>query len=368
MSESTANNLGFLLRSFEGMRNWRALVLMIGGVMGAALVLYGGSNLVERIDSSVMSLVVAMVSGLLALLLFLAGVNGAGLLLKDQIDHKPCRGLVQAFFGGIGCTMSAVAALILLALGLLLLWIVLAALTFLDRIPGIGPFFAFLLSGPTAVVFAFCFVFLSLGLPLMYASIWRGHGAIGAIGRAVDIVMRRPLETFVHFLVLGLIVFSAAAFAFGMLFWGSMVTFSMHALVGIRSGLSDMSGGFGGMGQDMGGGGLTYAMESMIGNSLSLGAAGLSIGLAYLLLFALMLLIYLAGSILVHDSLEVGVEAGTADRMRTGLQDIKRKIDENRPRATPSMQSPPSVALRCPACGGAMAAGDVFCGNCGHRM
>ena len=368
MSESTANNLSALLRSFEGMRNWRALALMIGGVVGAALVLYGGSSLVERIDSSVMSLVVATVAGLLALLLFLAGVNGAGLLLIDQIDRKPCRGLVQAFFGGIGCTVSAVVALILLALGLLLLWIVLAVLTFLDRIPGIGPVFAFLLSGPTAVVFAFCFVFLSLGLPLVYASIWRGQGAIGAIGRAADIVMRRPLETFVHFLVLGLIVFSAAAFAFGMLFWGGMVTFSMHALVGIGSSLSDMSGGFGGMGDGMMGSGLTAAMAGMIGNSLSMGAAGFSIGLAYLLLFALMLLIYLAGSILVHDSLEAGVEAGTADRMRSGLHDFKRRIDESRPRTTAAPQASPSTGPRCQSCGAAVAPGDAFCGNCGHSM
>ncbi len=368
MSENTANNLGALLRSFEGMRNWRALVLMIGGVVAAALVLYGGSNLVERIDSSVMSLVVAAVAGLLALLLFLAGVNGAGLLLMDQIDRKPCRALMQAFFGGIGCTVSAVVALILLALGLLLLWIVLAVLTFLDRIPGIGPVFAFLLSGPTAVVFAFCFVFLSLGLPLVYASIWRGQGAIGAVGRAVDIVTRRPLETFVHFLVLGLIVFSAAAFAFGMLFWGSMVTFSMHALVGIGSSLSDMSGGFGGMGGGMTGGGLTSAMAGMIGNSLSMGAAGFSIGLAYLLLFALLLLIYLAGSILVHDSLEAGVEAGTADRMRSGLHDFKRRIDESRPRTAAVSQASPSTGPRCQACGASVAPGDAFCGHCGHSM
>lgn len=359
MSESTASNLGSLLRSFEGMRNWRALVLMIGGWGGAVLVLYGGFNLVERIDSSVMGLVVATVAGLLALLLFLAGVNGAGLLLMDQIDRKPCRGLVQAFFGGIGCTVSAVVALILLALGLLLLWIVLAALTFLDRIPGIGPVFAFLLSGQPALVFAFCIGFLSLGLPLVVASIWRGQGAIGAIGRAVDIVMQRPLETFVHFLVLGLIVFSAAAFAFGMLFWGSMVTFRMYALVGIGSSLSDMRGGFGGMGEGMMGSGLTSAMAGMIGNSL---------GSVYFLLFALMLLIYLAGSILVHDSLEAGVEAGTADRMRSGLHDFKRRIDESRLRTAAAPQASPSTGPRCQSCGAAVAPGDAFCGNCGHSM
>ena len=364
MNESTASNLGSLLRSFEGMRNWRALVLMIGGVIGAALVLFGGFNLIERIDSSVMGLIVATVASLLALLLFLAGVNGAGLLLMDQIDHKPCRGLAQAFFGGIGCTLSAVVALILLALGLLLLWIVLAVLTFLDRIPGIGPFFAFLLSGPTAVVFAFCFVFLGLGVPLVYASIWRGQGAIGSIGRAIDIVARRPLETFVHFLVLWLIVFSASAFAFGMLFWGGMVTLSMHTLVGIGSSLSDMSGGLGG---GMGGG-LTSTIAGMAGNFLSVGAAGFSIGLAYLLLFALMLLINLAGYILVHDSLDAGVEAGTADRMRSGLHDFKRKIDESRSRTATAPQASPSTGPRCQSCGAAVAPGDGFCGNCGHPM
>lgn len=365
MSETTANNLGALLRSFEGMRNWRALVLMIGGVVCAALVLYGGFNVIAHVDSTVMGLIVSVITGLLALLLFLTGLNGAGLLLVDQVDQQPCRSFAQAFFGGMGCTLWAALASILLAVALLVLWVVLAALTFLDRIPGIGPFFAFLLSGPTAVIFAFCFVFLALGVPLIYVAIWRGHNAIGAIGRAVDIVVRRPLETFVHFLVLWLIAFSATAFAFSMLFWGGAVTISMHAIVGVGSNLADM-GGYG-TGYGMGDGALGM-LSGAVGNFVSLGAAGISIGLIYLVLFALLQLIYLAGSILVHDSLGAGVDAASASRMRAGLQNFKRKIDESRPRAAAPAQSPPPMARRCPSCGAAVASGDVFCGSCGQRM
>ncbi len=365
MSENTANNLGALLRSFEGMRNWRALVLMIGGVVSAALVLYGGFNVVAHIDSVAISLIVEVITGLLALLLFLSGLNGAGLLLVDQVDQQSYRNLAQAFFGGIGCTLWAVLASILLAVALLVLWVALAALTFLDRIPGIGPFFAFLLSGPTAVVFAFCFVFTTLGVPLVYVSIWRGHNAIGAIGRAVDIVVQRPLETFIHFLVLWLIVFSATAFASGMLFWGGAVTISMHAIVGVGSNLADI-GGYG-SGYGMGGGALGM-LSGVTGNFMSIGAAGFSIVLMYLVLFALLQLISLAGSILVHDSLSAVVDATSASRMRAGLQDFKRKIDESRPRAAPPAQSSPPAAQRCPTCGAAVASGDVFCGSCGHRM
>lgn len=364
MSETTANNLGALLRSFEGVRNWRALVLMIGGVVSAALVLYGGFNLLMHVDSMFMAKVIGLVVGVLALLLFLTGLNGAGLLLTDQIDRNPYRGLGQAFFGGIGCTLWAALALLLLVLALLVLWVVLAALTFLDRIPGIGPFFAFVLSGPTAVIFAFCFIFLTLGVPLMYVAIWRGHNALSAIGRSVDIVARRPLETFVHFLVLWLIVFSATVFAFGMLSWGSAVTLGIHALVGVSSSLGDMGGGYG-PGYGMGGG-LLGRFPGMAGNMLSMGAAGFSIGLACLLLFALICLIWLAGSLIVHDSLGAGVDASAAHRMRSGLQDFKRKIDENRPRVAPS--PPPSAVHACPACGSVVTPGDLFCGNCGQRM
>lgn len=366
MSETTANNLGALLRSFEGMRNWRALVLMIGGVVSAALVLYGGFNVIAHVDSTVMGLIVRVITGLLALLLFLIRLNGAGLLLVDQIDQQPYRNLAQAFFGGIGCTLWAVLASILLALALLVLWVALATLSFLDRIPGIGPFFAFLLSGPTAVVFAFCFVFMTLGVPLVFVSIWRGHNAIGAIGRAVDIVIQRPLETFIHFLVLWLIVFSATAFAFGMLSLGGSVTFDMHAIVDLASNLP----GMGGHGSDYGMGGSALGMLfGGVGNLvMMMGAAWFSIMLMYLVLFSMLQLIYLAGSLLVHDSLSAGVNATSASRMRAGLQDFKRKIDESRPRAAPPAQSSPPAAQRCPSCGAAVVPGDVFCGGCGHRM
>jgi Na+-transporting methylmalonyl-CoA/oxaloacetate decarboxylase gamma subunit len=96
------------------------------------------------------------------------------------------------------------------------------------------------------------------------------------------------------------------------------------------------------------------------------GADGFSFGLVLLFLFTLIYLIWLTGSILVYDSLNIGVDATTAGRLRSGLQDFKRKIEENRLHSAPASQS--TTAIHCPACGVPVTVDDLFCGRCGHRM
>lgn len=356
MAEMKVANLGLLLRCYEGLRNWHALAMLVAGFVVA--VLLAAIDGVMSVHLGMHSRGAATVLGgllmLIALLVALAGTNGAGLLLVDQADGNPPRGFAAAFFGGLGVTLQAIVCLIILGVGFLILVLVLWALSFLAKIPGIGPVFAFLLAGPTMLVLAFCYAVLAFGVAMMFVALWRGHGMIGSIGRAIDIVVKRPLDVILHFIVLALLIVPIEIFVAAVLFGGAAMTGAMYA----SSGLSD--GGFGGGG--FGGGGLGgSAMSMLAGGGASLGAAGISIGMVLAAVWALFVLIYLLGTILIHDSLAAETEAASAGFLADKFQQLKAKVEEHRPAATPV----PAPRPRCVQCGATLAAGDRFCGECG---
>jgi hypothetical protein len=347
MSEMKVANLGLLLRCYEGLRNWRALLLLVAGFVLAALLVALNATISMRMAYS--SPTLAMLLGgllmLVALLVVLAGVNGAGLLLVDQAGGNPPRSFSAAFFGGLGVTLQAIVCLIILGVGLLLVVLVLWVLSFLSKIPGIGPLFAFLLAGPTMLVLAFCYALLAFGVALMFVALWRGNGMIGSIGRAIDIVLKRPLDVVLHFIVLGLLIVPIEIFVAAVLFGGSVLTGAMYA-----------SGSFGG---GMYGGGM---MGMLAGAGASLGAVAVSIGVVLAAVWALFVLIGVLGNILIFDSLAAETSATSAGFLEGKVKQLKQKVEEHRPTAA----APPKA--KCAHCGAALASGDKFCGECGNAQ
>ena len=345
-------NVGLLVRCYEGLHNWRALLLLSGGVLGGLLLMAAAGMMAEKASFLIGSLV-----GLIALAMYMAGINGAGLLLVDQADGRPRRGMVAAFFGGLHATLTAFLALLLLALGLPVVVVLLYVLSLLGRIPGIGPMFAFLFAGPRAVVLGYCYGLLAIGVPLLLVAVWRGEGVLGSIGRTVDIVLKRPLDALLHFVLLALIV--------------TPVAFFVIVLMSLISGASIMmyaSGSSFGGGMPYGGysdGFLSMAMNSMADRIHQMGAASASVGIVMTVLVALFVLVGMFGYIMVYDSLGAGVASSAEDRLRGGFGQLKQKIEQHRPKA--SARTRTGTSHTCAACGAGLMAGDQFCGECGQR-
>lgn len=346
MSEMKVANLGLLLRCYEGLRNWRALVMLVAGFVLAALLFVLDTTISMHMaySSPTMAMMLGGLLMLIALLVVLAGINGAGLLLTDQADGNAPRSFSAAFFGGLGVTLQSIVCLIILGVGLLVVVLVLWALSFLGKIPGIGPLFAFLLAGPTMLILAFCYALLAFGVALMFVALWRGNGMTGSIGRAIDIVLKRPLDVVLHFIVLALLIVPIEIFVAAVLFGGSALTGMMYA-----------SGSFGG-GMYSGGG----ALGMLAGGGAAMGAAGASIGVVLAAVWALFVLIGILGNILIFDSLAAETGATSAGFLEGKVKQFKQKVEEHRPAAAPK--------AKCTQCGAMLAPGDKFCGECGSAQ
>ncbi len=377
MTVKTTNNLGVLLRSYEALHNWRALAMLAGSFVLGGLAISGGA----AAGMSSGSAAVMMLMSLLGSIIIVVGMNASGLMLMDQAYDQPIRGFGPAFLGGVQSALYVIGLLILLGLGFAVVLLVAYLLSLLGRIPGLGGLFGFVLAGPLVVAVALAYAVLLLAGPLMIAAVWHGEGFIASLSRAVGIVIKRPLEVFMHFLVLGLLVFPAVAFIFAVVFVGSMFVGGFFA-----------SGSFGGMGMGMGGfGGGMRSMEGLALGGGGMGGAGLSIGLVWFLAWAVVSLIYVLGLIFVYRAVSEGVGSEATELVGQKLAQFKQKLDEYKPRpapdgippATPATTSQPAADAQprvvsdqpavpatghCPACGAVVQPDDVFCGSCGHRL
>jgi hypothetical protein len=358
MAETKVAHLGLLLRCYEGLRNWRALLMLAAGLMIMTLLLVLATVITVKLGYRHPTLAMWMYGllMLIALLVYLVGYNGAGLLLVDQADGQPPRPFDAAFFGALGATLQSVACQVILGVGLLVVVVVLWALSFLGRIPGAGGLFAFLLAGPTMVVMALCYAVLAFGLPLMQVAIWRGEGIIGSIGRAIDIVVKRPLDTVLHFIVLLLLVLPIELLVTAVMYGGGVLTMLMYAP-------SLSGGGYYGGGSVLG----TMLARLVTGSP---GSALTSVCIVIAAIFALFVLIGMLGWVLVYDSMSAGTDARSAEFLRRRAQEMKAKVDEHRPQAARAVAvpriAPPQVAgATCAKCGAALTANDRFCGECG---
>lgn len=330
MNNKVDNDLGVLLRSYEALYNWRALAMLAGGFALGGLAIMGASDVALRGGDG--RDVLGALLGVLALVFLVVGVNGSGLMLADQAYGQPIRDFVAAFFGGLRTALAAVGALILLGLGFGVVLLAVFLLSLFARIPGIGGVFAFVFAGPSVAVMALTCVVLLLAGPLAIAAIWHGDGLIAGVTRSVTIVIKRPLDVFMRFLVLALVVAPAAMFIFSMISIGSMTAGSMYLAEALRG----MGGSYGGMGGSYGGGMGQGMAARLIGvlTGHGLGAAGVSTALVWYLAAAVISLIYMLGVIFIHQSVSEGIGLEGVDLMQKQVARFKEKLNEHKPRSS----------------------------------
>ena len=405
-----------LFQAITGLRNRRALVAMLGCVVAGVLVAGLASLLATRIG-----FFMAFLGGLAMFVAAATGVNAAGVLLMDQARGVPARSLHDAVVYGMMCIPKFILLGLVLLLVVLAVFIALALVYFICKIPFIGPVLFVVVFPLSVVVFGLTLCGLFLCMFLALPAIWEGATITHAIAQALAIVRSRLVEATLLLIVVGFLSMAVGFIVFGVLLTGMMPAIGMSASIlggdGIGSILGMMRGGGDGFGGDFAG----HASGSA-GHAV---AAGIGGGLLWALAGSLLSLVYLLGLNLVYLRVTEGLDAGATEAaLRATLDDAKRRAADLSQRArdaadrareqarqsaeaaragaanaaaaasgaataatarTPAPPAPQDVqaassaralpasstipaAATCPQCLSPTGSDDVFCGVCGHKL
>lgn len=364
--------LSSMFQCVAGLRNLRAasamfacflLAVLLGGLIGAV-----GSPGAGRV----------VLGGLLAAVLFFAGLHAAGVLLMDQARGRALRSVVDAVVYGLLCVPRTIGLVIVLVLAVLLVNLAIAALFYLSKIPVLGVAL-FAVAFPAAVLAAgLATTAVLLGFQMALAAMWEGATLTAAMARALGILRQRLVESVLLLAVVAALAGVVAALVGSVLFFGFWPATGMAATIvgGINTGgLAGMSGSL------LSGSG--HAIAGVIGS-------GALWALAATLVFQVGLLginlVYLrAGEGLDTGAMQVAMRA-RVEQARVKAAELAARAKEAGERARVQAQEAAAARLgadarapteaegaapagrACPACQAPVAPVDVFCGACGHRL
>ena len=297
-----------LFQAVHGLRNRSAVIAMLGctfvGVIVAALLMSMAGSL-------------GFLAGLLAFVVWVVaigtGVNAAGLLQMDHARGISPRSLPDALVYGLMC----IPKLIVLALALLAIeiavFIVIAILLVICKIPFLGPLLFAVVIPLSVVVAGVTVTGLFICGVLSLPAIWQGAGIMRALAQTMAIVRSRLVEAVLLLFFLGLLCFIVGMIIFGVLGAGLLPTM----------GLTMSIVGFGGLGMEsmmamsQGGGG-GHAIAGAIGGLLLWAVAASLVGQVYLL-----------GLSLVYLRVTEGLDLTASEAsLRATFDDAKRRTAE----------------------------------------
>ena len=388
-----------MFQAISGLRNRRALFAMLGCLFAGVLVAGLFSFMAAR-----MGFFFAFLGALTMFVAGATGVNAAGLLLMDQAKGVPARSLRDAVMGGLLCIPKFIALGLALLLVSLVVFVAVALVYLVCKIPFLGPIL-FVLVFPLSVVvlgLTLCGLFQCLFLAL--PAIWEGSSITHAIAKALSIVRSRLVESMLLLTVVGFLALGVGFIVFGVLITGLIPSVGMTAgilggdalgsVFGMVRGFGIDQGGYGG---ELGGSGVGYVAAASIGG-----------GLLWALAASLVSLVYLLGLNLVYLRVTEGLDVGATEAaMQAGFDDAKRRAAElsqkakdaaERARqsaaatqpsaaaaatataatkaappayspAPPVTAAPASAATTpCPQCTAPVGPDDLFCGVCGFKL
>lgn len=204
-----------VLASFQSVRNGRALFVLLAAFSCAGLLLAMAEAALARGTT-----VMAVVEAGLAFTVAFYGANAAGLLVMDEAQGRAPREVGQAVADALGCAHRLVAVLAVAGACGLAVFGALAALLWLCRLQGVGPWL-FALVVPLGVVAGGVTMVAALGVlgPLAAPAVWHGLGV-----RATLAFLRRQLRLRLMFAAMLSVAVSGVAAAVG-----ALVTFAVLA-------------------------------------------------------------------------------------------------------------------------------------------
>ena len=367
-----------VLRALEGLRNTRAMAVLLRGFLLAGL-LFGVGNVLVFSSGS---FALAALLNFCGVLIVVAALNTTGLVLMDAASDQPPRALTASLVEGVMCFGRFMLIAAAAAAGFALYLLVLALLFYLGRIPVLGPLLLVVILPLAVLLTALLMAALFVCLALLAPTLWAGHSVRGALARLTAIARERPLEAIVSLLLLGVLVGAAVLLASGFLFpaaaqvglvaSGVLGTDLMPAF-GMEHGHMDGRGGAGGTG---------LASAAVIGMSAVF--AVVASALAAIQLNGLCH-IYLQASADIDDARAEGALAGmlaatgrvlrrsrdehpTTAAMRTRREDELAAGPPAGP-DTPLRAADTAAAVRaCPRCQAEIAPTANFCTRCGAPL
>lgn len=371
-----------IFQAVGGLRNRRAVLALLVCLFAGVLV----AGLAGRMG--------AFGALLGALILFIAvgtGVNGAGVLQMDQARGVALRSLADALVYGLMCIPKLIALGLALLLVEIAVFIVLALIFLVCKIPYLGPVL-FVVAFPVSVVVAGLTIFgVFLCMVLALPAIWEGLTITRAIAQTLAIARTRPIEALLLLAALAFLCMAVGFIVFAILGAGLLPTLGMSAsIIGAGAGGGSLAA-LAGMMEGYGGGGGGHVLAAMIGGGLLWALAATLVGQVYLL-----------GLNIVYLRVTEGLDAGATEAaLQRGLDDAKRRTAEvsERARAAAARQREPAPAapakpvagaygdaagpattipqvvpatmtmtMTCPNCSAACTTDDLFCGVCGQRL
>lgn len=227
-----------LMRIGEAWRNQAGLLTLLATFVGMAVLF--GVGMATGVP------VLFALFMLAAYVLMLLGIVTAGHQFMDQAQGRPVTPTLAAFMASPMVVLRMIGLLLMLGVALLVWFIVAAVLLFICKIPGIGG----LLLAVVLPVLTFTGALLFLGLYVAWSlsapALFEGLPLKRALSQLWAIASHRPLEAFLHLMLLFFVVGFVAALVGGFVGMGFMTTAGLSASI--------LGGGvFGGMGSMMGG-------------------------------------------------------------------------------------------------------------------
>jgi hypothetical protein len=325
----SANALSSLFGAINGLRNRRALIAMMACLVGGVLV----AGLLAQLGAFMTFLGV-----LIWLVAAGTGVNAAGLLHMDDARGISPRSTVDALVQGLLCIPKLIALAILLFLVELAVFLVIAIVLFVCKIPFLGPVL-FTVAFPVSVVVAGITVLgLFLCMLLSLPAIWQGATIMRSLSQTLAIARSRIVEAILLLAVVWLLAGIVALIVFGVLFSGLMPTLGLSASI---LGLGDLMGGMGGMG--MGGMGMGGMRGGGGGGAGHLVAGTLGLGVLWAIAASLVAQVYLLGLCLVYLRVTEGLDLSATEAA------LRQKLDEARNRASDLGEKARAAANRATA-------------------
>jgi len=356
----SANALTSLFGAINGLRNRRALIALMACLVGGVVVF---------VLLSAMGAFMSFIGALIYMVAAATGINAAGLLHMDDARGISPRSTVDALVYGLMCIPKLIALAILLFLVELAVFLVIAILLFICKIPFLGPVLFAVVFPVSVVVAGITVLGLFLCMLLSLPAIWQGASIMRALSQTLAIARSRIVEAILLLAVIWLLAGIVAVIVFGVLFSGLIPTGALSASILNLGGIGSMMGGMGGMGMggmgSMGGGGVGHGI-----------AAGLGVAVLFAIAGSLVAQVYLLGLCLVYLRVTEGLDLSATEaalrqkleeaRSRAGDLGEKARAAANRatapspPAATQPPPYDPPVPVQPPSYPAGMAAGAAF--------
>ena len=229
-----ADNPYSIFRLPEALTCWPAVSVMAASFLVAALVFaLGGALARVWMGFTVLLALVAIVVGL-------AGISGAGACLSELARKRPYRGLVGYFIAGLLCLPKLLGAGLLMMLAALALFLALAVVFFICKIPVLGPLLLVVVVPVAVLAMAALMLALYVASSIVGPALWDGERVMHSLSITWHITRKYPFAA-IGKIVGGMLL--SAIFA-SMLF--GLITSASFTVGGLFAAVVGMGGDFGG--------------------------------------------------------------------------------------------------------------------------